>query len=233
MAGGRGERFWPQSRQATPKHLLSIVGDQPMLTQTVARVTGVVPRENIFVLTTQCPARRLPLHACPDLLPPPTSSPSFHGSRHREAATGLAMLLVKQRRSRDRGVRHAAGRPCHPRHGGICEAPQGGLRVRRGGRRARDHRHQAHGARDRFRLHPADRLVEGNLRPSRDGREALRGEAQPRDGELILAVANISGNAGMFVWRVPVVEAAFQDALARASTPGWPSSRRRRNPPAA
>ncbi len=28
MAGGRGERFWPQSREATPKHLLPIVGDK-------------------------------------------------------------------------------------------------------------------------------------------------------------------------------------------------------------
>ena len=44
-AGGRGERFWPQSRESTPKHLLPIVGDKPMLTQTVDRVSGVVPPE--------------------------------------------------------------------------------------------------------------------------------------------------------------------------------------------
>ena len=52
MAGGRGERFWPQSREATPKHLLPIVGDKSMLAQTVDRVSIVVPRENICILTT-------------------------------------------------------------------------------------------------------------------------------------------------------------------------------------
>ncbi|MEC8280241.1 MAG: sugar phosphate nucleotidyltransferase, partial [Verrucomicrobiota bacterium] len=30
MAGGRGERFWPESRTARPKQLLPIVGDKAM-----------------------------------------------------------------------------------------------------------------------------------------------------------------------------------------------------------
>ena len=66
MAGGRGERFWPQSREATPKHLLPIVGNTPMLAQTVNRVVGVVPRENIFVITTQAQLEGC-REACPDL----------------------------------------------------------------------------------------------------------------------------------------------------------------------
>ena len=36
MAGGKGERFWPQSRLRRPKQLLPIVGDTSMLTQTVS-----------------------------------------------------------------------------------------------------------------------------------------------------------------------------------------------------
>ncbi|WP_404420407.1 mannose-1-phosphate guanylyltransferase [Nibricoccus sp. IMCC34717] len=52
IAGGRGERFWPQSRAQRPKHLLPIVGDKPLLTQTVERVSPVVPRENILVITS-------------------------------------------------------------------------------------------------------------------------------------------------------------------------------------
>ena len=50
MAGGRGERFWPQSRLTRPKHLLPIVGDSAMLAQTVERLDGLVPIENIFVI---------------------------------------------------------------------------------------------------------------------------------------------------------------------------------------
>jgi mannose-1-phosphate guanylyltransferase len=52
IAGGRGERFWPQSRTARPKHLLPIVGDKPMLTQTLDRVRSLVPERNVIVITS-------------------------------------------------------------------------------------------------------------------------------------------------------------------------------------
>ena len=51
MAGGSGERFWPASRITTPKHLLKLLGEQTLLEQTVRRFEGVVPREQIFILT--------------------------------------------------------------------------------------------------------------------------------------------------------------------------------------
>jgi mannose-1-phosphate guanylyltransferase len=51
MAGGSGERFWPASRVATPKHLLRLLGEQTLLEQTVRRFEGMVPWERIFVLT--------------------------------------------------------------------------------------------------------------------------------------------------------------------------------------
>ena len=51
MAGGSGERFWPASRTATPKHLLRLLGEQTLLEQTVRRFEGIVPLEQIFVLT--------------------------------------------------------------------------------------------------------------------------------------------------------------------------------------
>jgi len=51
MAGGSGERFWPMSRQRTPKHLLKLFGDRTLLEDAVRRLDGVVPTKNIFVLT--------------------------------------------------------------------------------------------------------------------------------------------------------------------------------------
>jgi len=51
MAGGSGERFWPASRTATPKHLLRLLGERTLLEETVRRFEGVVPYERIFVLT--------------------------------------------------------------------------------------------------------------------------------------------------------------------------------------
>ena len=51
MAGGSGERFWPMSRAATPKHLLKLFSERTLVEETVRRLEGVVPLKNIFVLT--------------------------------------------------------------------------------------------------------------------------------------------------------------------------------------
>lgn len=51
MAGGSGERFWPVSRTATPKHLVKLLGEQTLLEQTLRRFEGLVPLERIFILT--------------------------------------------------------------------------------------------------------------------------------------------------------------------------------------
>ena len=56
LAGGRGERFWPLSRQATPKQLLSLFDKKSFLQNTVERVKSVVPLKNIFIITNESQA---------------------------------------------------------------------------------------------------------------------------------------------------------------------------------
>ncbi len=51
MAGGKGERFWPLSTSKNPKQLLALVGDKPLIAQAVDRLDGLIPPENIFVVT--------------------------------------------------------------------------------------------------------------------------------------------------------------------------------------
>ena len=51
MAGGRGERFWPVSREQMPKQLLTLLGKRSFLQQAVDRVLPLVPVKNIFVIT--------------------------------------------------------------------------------------------------------------------------------------------------------------------------------------
>lgn len=53
LAGGSGERFWPMSRDKTPKHLLKLITDKTLIEETVDRLEGIVPLENIFILTSK------------------------------------------------------------------------------------------------------------------------------------------------------------------------------------
>jgi mannose-1-phosphate guanylyltransferase len=53
MAGGRGERFWPVSRETMPKQLLALLGKRSFLQQAVDRVVPLVPAKNIFVITNE------------------------------------------------------------------------------------------------------------------------------------------------------------------------------------
>ena len=206
MAGGRGERFWPQSREATPKHLLPIVGDKPMLAQTVDRVTGIVPRENIFILTTQAQLEGCRA-ACPRL--PGANIVAEPMGRDTAAATGLAMLLVKQRNP-------AATFAMLPADHVIKDTAEYAKLLNIAFESAES----------------ADLLVTLGIKPT--GPETGFGYIQQAGlwrkigGHDVLAVKRFvekpnletaqgylaAGgyfwNAGMFVWRVPVVEAAFK-----------------------
>jgi mannose-1-phosphate guanylyltransferase len=51
MAGGKGERFWPLSTSKHPKQLLALVGDKALIAQAVERLDGLIPPENVFVVT--------------------------------------------------------------------------------------------------------------------------------------------------------------------------------------
>ena len=53
MAGGVGARFWPKSREKTPKQLLKIFGDTTMIQSTVKRIEKLVPVSNILIVTNK------------------------------------------------------------------------------------------------------------------------------------------------------------------------------------
>lgn len=53
LAGGSGRRFWPLSRDNRPKQLLKLFGEETLLQQALARLSGLVPRENILILTNR------------------------------------------------------------------------------------------------------------------------------------------------------------------------------------
>ncbi len=50
MAGGRGERLWPLSREETPKQFLKLLGEHTLLQQTVERIAPLVSNEDTYVV---------------------------------------------------------------------------------------------------------------------------------------------------------------------------------------
>ncbi|MCD6385938.1 mannose-1-phosphate guanylyltransferase [Candidatus Sumerlaeota bacterium] len=50
MAGGAGERFWPYSRRHHPKQFLCFSGDKSLLTETVERISPLIPPERVFIV---------------------------------------------------------------------------------------------------------------------------------------------------------------------------------------
>jgi mannose-1-phosphate guanylyltransferase len=99
MAGGKGTRFWPRSREKRPKQFLAILGEQSLLRQTVERVKPAYDPERIYIATTTELAeetRRL----LPEL-PPGNVIAEPEG---RNTAPCLALALVHIERERPGAV---------------------------------------------------------------------------------------------------------------------------------
>ncbi len=99
MAGGRGTRFWPRSRNARPKQFLAIVGTETLLHQTVRRLDGHVPPERIYIVTTEDLAEET-RRMLPEL-PPENVIVEPEG---RNTAPCLALALVEIERRVPNGV---------------------------------------------------------------------------------------------------------------------------------
>ena len=57
LSGGSGERFWPLSTPEHPKQFLSVFGGKSLLRQSVERLKGLLPAENILIVTGKALAK--------------------------------------------------------------------------------------------------------------------------------------------------------------------------------
>src|SRR5271156_2648140 len=94
MAGGRGERFWPVSREKTPKQLVTLLGSRSFLQQAVDRVLPLVPLKNILIITNAAQAaavrKQLPKLPAKNVIAEPVG-------RAPCAAVALGAAIVGQR----------------------------------------------------------------------------------------------------------------------------------------
>ena len=94
LAGGSGERFWPLSRKSKPKQLLSLFSDETLLEATIRRLEGLVPEEQILILTNadqESSVRAL----CPSL--PPENIIAETAKRDTAAAIALGTGWIARR----------------------------------------------------------------------------------------------------------------------------------------
>lgn len=53
LAGGKGTRLYPLSRSSKPKQFLKVINNKSFLQNTVDRVTPLIKKENIYVVTNK------------------------------------------------------------------------------------------------------------------------------------------------------------------------------------
>ncbi len=53
LAGGSGQRFWPLSRELSPKQMLTVFGAESLIAQAVRRLDGVVERDRVYIVTNE------------------------------------------------------------------------------------------------------------------------------------------------------------------------------------
>ena len=91
MAGGKGTRFWPASRESKPKQILAIAGPDPMIRATVDRILPKIPAARILVVTGAAHARDIRL-ALPDV--PGENIVAEPVGRNTAPCIGLAAHMV-------------------------------------------------------------------------------------------------------------------------------------------
>jgi mannose-1-phosphate guanylyltransferase len=94
LAGGSGTRFWPRSRRARPKQVLSLDGERTMIQNTVERVEPVVSAGQVWIITNDLLAQTIAMQ-----LPEVEESHILRepAARNTAPACGLAAFLLERK----------------------------------------------------------------------------------------------------------------------------------------
>lgn len=208
LAGGFGERFWPLSRQARPKHHLSLLSERSLLETTLQRLEGLVPPHQILVLTS-APQEE----AVRKLLPGTPAQNILVEPERRD--TGAAMALAAAMVGRLNPDATAVVLPSDhhiPSPAALRQTLREAIRA------ARDLNHIVTIAIPPTFACTAFGYLEldQNAVPGSPVRRLARFHEKPERAvaESYIARGNFRWNAGMFVWTVR----ALRDALAHANS---------------
>ncbi|MBN1448511.1 MAG: mannose-1-phosphate guanylyltransferase [Bacteroidetes bacterium] len=94
IAGGVGARFWPRSREHTPKQLLEIIGHGTMIQNTVSRLDPIIPHDRILIVTSSQQAGEVQ-RQLPEIPPENIIVEPF--GRNTAPAIGLGAEILRKR----------------------------------------------------------------------------------------------------------------------------------------
>jgi mannose-1-phosphate guanylyltransferase len=94
MAGGIGSRFWPRSKEKTPKQLLKIIGENTMIQDTVSRLHGLVENNDIYIITNKVQRKEI-INQLPQIPAENVIEEPF--GKNTAACIGLASIMIEQK----------------------------------------------------------------------------------------------------------------------------------------
>jgi mannose-1-phosphate guanylyltransferase len=210
MAGGTGTRLWPRSRTSKPKQFLPLLGERTMLQETVDRIRPLVAPEQIIVVTGQAYAG-IVAEQLPDV--PHAHIIGEPNGKGSAPAIGLGALAIE--RTEPQAVMAVLSSDHQIRKADVFRAAlqaaeavaQEGYLVTLGIRPTEAHtgygyiqRSAELGTFNGFTVYEVGRFVE---KPDRGA------------AEQYLATGMYSWNAGIFIWRVDAIMAAFARYMPR------------------
>ena len=224
LAGGRGTRFWPRSRRARAKQVLSMFGERSLIQSTVDRLVPLIPPERLWVLTNEYLrdeiVRQLPEIPRRQILAEPVQ-------RNTAPAIGLAAHILH---SVDRDAEMGIFPSDH-----VIARPKRYLRLARAAfRAATDGKMAVLGITPRWAetgygyIEFPRGTTPGTLEPIRV--LSFREKPDARTAARYVAAKRFYWNAGMFFWRADVLLEALRQHLPKtasllASLPGFSDRR--------
>lgn len=206
MAGGKGERFWPQSRTSHPKQLLRLIGNLTLIEQTVERLMPLIKPENIIVITNceyVAPMRSLLVQL------PQNNIIGEPVGRDTAPCIGLAAGIVKSRGGDDAVMIILPSDHAIQDSAGMQKVLAESVAIAKNGSIV------TIGVNPSFPSTGYGYIHCGELSENRDGVKFYRSlgfQEKPnvKTAEKLVADGNYKWNSGMFIWSVKTIMSALQ-----------------------
>jgi mannose-1-phosphate guanylyltransferase len=214
MAGGAGTRFWPASRQASPKQLLDLIGGETMIQATVKRLGELIPSDRILVVTNQRLVDAI-VRQLPEL--PPTSVIGEPCKRDTAPCIGLAAALVSCEDPDATMVVMPADHVIHPDHAFQSAIAQAASLVEADERRIVTLGIRPSYAAESFgyieRGEPVAAQPQSPAAPWAPVYQVRRFREKPTAdvAQEYVASGNFYWNSGIFLWKARTIMAALKD----------------------